>query len=290
MTARAGAKSGTFKTVTHARLACLLAATSLALAGSAVAQAAPDAPDAQKPAETPIETAIPVPVPSPAGFLLAWKPMILTYRLDTGQGSKFGSDNFQPLRGLARYTVMAREGTPFFGRFEIEGGEFQTDQKNQFFGSNGYDFAGRVVGGAATRLSAGVLFIASLGVISRYTHGAANGGAPTIGIFGALANAEIEWRIYPIITVSFSGEAAVAPLPYGADKNLGDLSDASEIRGRIQVSIDLARQTSLELGYDFTRWHSTFVNSTILDNPGPGQALVLEAREYAFTLGFRVRL
>ena len=256
-----------------------LLALPLFTASAALAQAAPDEPK---------ETAISVPVPSPAGFMLAWRPMVLTYRLDTGGGSKFGSDKFQPLRGLARYTVMAKEGAPFFGRFELEGGQFQTDQQNQFFGSNGYDFTGRIVGGASTRLFPGVLFIAGVGVISRYTHGAANGGSPTIGIFGAVASAELEWRIYPILTLGFSAEAAVAPLPYGADKNLGDLSDASEIRGRIQLSLDVAVNTSVEVGYDFTRWHSTFVSSTILENPS--QALVLEAREYAFTFGVRLRL
>jgi hypothetical protein len=272
----------------------MLAALPLLLPARTLAQAkAPEeiSPE-EAPAEHPIETAIPVPVPSPSGLLLAWRPMILTVRVNTGSGSQFGSNKLQPLRGLARYTVMANEGAPFFGRFELEGGQYQTDKQTDahlFTGSsNGYDFTARVVGGAATRLSPGVLFIASLGGISRYTHGGANGGAPSLGIFGVVANAEVEWRIYPIITLGVLGEAAVAPYPFGADANLGDLSDSSEVRLRVQLTFDLARNSSLEVGYDFTRWHSSFANSSILG--APNQALLIEAREYAFTLGVRWRM
>ena len=236
----------------------------------------------------PKETAIPVPVPAPSGLLLAWKPTILTVRLDNGTGSRFGSDKLQPLRALARYTVMAKEGTPFFGRFEVEGGQFETDTNSQGIGSKGYDVAARVSGGAATRIFEHTLFIASLGALTRYQHGSAQGGAPTIGIFGALANAELEYRLFPSITVSIMAEAAVIPFPYGADKDLGDLSDASEFRGRLQISFDLTKDAAVDVGYDFTRFHSTFVSSTILPgSPPSGQALVVEAREYAFTGGVR---
>jgi hypothetical protein len=269
--------------VTLARPITLLAAL-LLCAPPLLAQAIPN--------ETPIgptETHIPVPAPAPSGLLLAWKPMILTVRTDTGAGSKFGSDNFQPLRGLARYTFMAAEGTAFFGRIEAEGGQFATDTSAQGIGSKGWDVAARLTGGAATRIWEKTLFIASIGAITRYQHGSAEGGAPTIGMFGVMAAAELEYRILPIVTLSVYGEAAVAPFPYGADANLGDLSDASEVRGRIQLSVDLTRDVAVDVGYDFTRWHSTFVSSTILGNPLPDQALIFEAREYAFFFGVRWR-
>ena len=236
-------------------------------------------------------TVIPVPTPSPSGFTVAWKPALLTVRLDDGHGEKFGSDKLQPLRMLARYTGIAKEGTPFFGRAELEGGTFQTDTESRGVGSSGYDIAGRFSFGAATRLFEGVLFIASVGGLVRYQHGAATGGAPTLGNFGILANAEVEYRIYPFITLSIMGEAAVAPFPFAADRNLGDLSDASEVRARIALSFDLTLNLALEVGYDFTRWHNTFTGSTILRGSDPtGQALVVEAREYAATLGLRWKL
>jgi hypothetical protein len=78
------------------------------------------------------------------------------------------------------------------------------------------------------------------------------------------------------------------PFPYAAQRNLGDLSDASEFRARIQLSFDVTKDFAVEVGYDFTRWHATFVSSTIL-SPTPG-ALVLESREYAFAGGLRWKL
>src|SRR5207253_94303 len=57
-----------------------------------------------RPAEEPAETPISVPEPIPHGFLVAWKPMILSVRIDSGVGTRFGSDKFQPFRGLIRYT------------------------------------------------------------------------------------------------------------------------------------------------------------------------------------------
>ena len=260
------------------RLAGALCSTALLFAFAAAAQEV--APD-------PKETAIPVPVPAPSGLLLAWKPTILTVRLDTGVGSKFGSDKLQPLRALARYTVMAKEGTPFFGRFELEGGQFETDTSAQGLGSKGFDVAARVSAGAATRIFEHTLFVATIGAITRFQHGSAQGGAPTLGIFGAMANAELEYRLFPSITVSIMAEAAVVPFPYAADSNLGDLSDASEFRTRVQLSFDITKDAAVDLGYDFTRWHSTFVSSTILAGSSPGGALVVEAREYAFTAGVR---
>lgn len=259
--------------------ACLVACASL----SALAQ---EAPAPETPPAGPKETAIPVPVPAPSGLLLAWKPTILTVRVDTGAGSKFGSDKFQPLRGLARYTVMAKEGTPFFGRFELEGGQFESD--DQGIGSRGFDVVARVTGGAGTRIFDRTLFTASFGAITRYQRGSAEGGAPRLGAFGAMANAELNYRLFPTITISVMGEAAVIPFPYAAQRNLGDLSDASEFRARIQLSFDVTRDFAVELGYDFTRWHATFVSSTIL-SATPG-ALVLESREYAFAGGLRWKL
>ena len=261
----------------------LLALLTAAILGAALAAGA------QEVVPDPKETAIPVPVPAPSGLLIAWKPTILTVRLDTGVGSKFGSDKLQPLRALARYTVMAKEGTPFFGRFELEGGQFETDTSREGLGSKGFDLAGRVSAGAATRIFEHTLFVATIGVISRYQHGSAEGGAPSIGIWGAMANAELEYRLFPTITISLMGEAAVVPFPYAADKNLGDLSDASEFRGRLQVSFDVTKDAAIDVGYDFTRWHSTFVSSTILAGTSPGGALVIEAREYAFTGGVRLK-
>src|SRR5206468_2933284 len=108
--------------------------------------------------------------------------------------SKFGSDKLQPFRALARYTLMAKEGTPFFGRVEVEGGQFETDTSAQGIGSKGFDLAARVTGGAATRIFEKTLFVASIGAVTRYQHGSAEGGAPSLGIFGAIANAELEYR------------------------------------------------------------------------------------------------
>jgi len=235
----------------------------------------------------PKETAIPVPLPAPSGFLLAWKPMVLTVRVDTGVGSHLGSDKFQFLRALGRYTAMAKEGTPFFGRIEVEGGQFETDA--QLVGSRGYDFAGRFTAGAATRLFPNLLFVSTLGPIVRYQHGSAVGGAPSIGNFGIMVSVELEYRFSPSLTLMIMGEAAVAPFPFMADKNLGDLSDSSEVRGRIQLAFDVTTTFAVEVGYDFTRWHSSFVSSTIIPANTNG-ALLLEAREYAATFGLRWKL
>ena len=58
-----------------------------------------------------------------------------------------------------------------------------------------------------------------------------------------------------------------------------------EIKGRIQLSFDLTRQSALDIGFDATRWHTTLTKTTILG--GSGQALLLENRELALTLGLR---
>ena len=63
---------------------------------------------------------------------------------------------------------------------------------------------------------------------------------------------------------------------------------SSEFRARIQLSFDLTRYSALDVGYDFTRWHATFVSSSILGQTG--QALVLENREHAMTMGVRWKL
>ena len=67
-----------------------------------------------------------------------------------------------------------------------------------------------------------------------------------------------------------------------------DLSDASEFRLRFQVSLDVGPRTAVDFGYDFTRWHSSFSGSNVLNPAGPpDQALLLEAREHAITFGIR---
>ena len=49
-----------------------------------------------------------------------------------------------------------------------------------------------------------------------------------------------------------------------AQANLGNLSDASELRARLQFSVDLSPTLIFDLGYDFTRWHASFTGSTIV--------------------------
>ncbi len=69
--------------------------------------------------------------------------------------------------------------------------------------------------------------------------------------------------------------------------NLGTLSDSSELRGRIQISVDLAPHTAVDVGYDFTRWHADFSRSTITGNAAPDRAFLVDQREYALTVGLR---
>jgi hypothetical protein len=230
---------------------------------------------------------IEVPDPTPVGLLVAWKPAVLSVRVDPGSGvSRFGSDSLQPLRGLARYTMRLVDDKPFFGRFEVEGGRFET--QDQGLGSTGLDWTGRVLAGAATRITSGMILIASAGLITRYEVGRSRTGAPTIGIFGVDSNIELEIRLFPTITLSGYLEGAITPYPYLAQSNLGDLSDADEVRVRLQLSIDVSRSATMEFGYDFTRWHATFTNSTILS--GGGGALVVETREHAATFGLRYKM
>ena len=99
---------------------------------------------------------------------------------------------------------------------------------------------------------------------------------------------ELEYRLAPLLTVSGYFEGALAPFPYAAQRNLGDLSDASEIRLRLQVSVDVSPRTAVDVGYDFTRWHASFSGSSVLDpSRAADQALLLEAREHAITFGVR---
>jgi hypothetical protein len=260
----------------------LLGAVLVCCSLPAFAQIAPDKPSSRDVKETPVE----VPDPTPVGLLLAWKPAILSVRVDSGTGSKFGSDSLQPLRGLARYTFHIKKDTPFFGRLEVEGGRFETD--NQGLGSTGVDWTGRVLVGAGTRISPGVVLVASAGLITRYEVGKSANGAPKIGVFGLDSNIELSVRLFPTITVSGYLEGAITPYPYLAQNNLGDLSDADEVRVRLQVSFDLSRSASMDLGYDFTRWHSVFTNASILNTSD--HALIVETREHAATFGFRYRL
>ena len=239
------------------------------------------------PLESPQEVPISVPSPIPTGFLLAWKPTLLSVRIDNGAGNTFGSDKFQLLRGLGRYTTNLFHDS-LFARAELEGGEFQSDSTNTALGTEGYDVTARLLGGTATRITPGFVVTASAGLISRYQRGRAVGGAPSIGIFGATSNIELEYRLGPLFTVSGYLEGGLTPLPYGAQKNLGVLSDASELRFRLQLSMDVGTNTAIDLGYDFTRWHAAFSQSNALDPAGPAnQALLLEDREHAITLGIR---
>jgi len=253
----------------------------LLLAASAAPPAAP--------IEEPIETPITVPSAIPVGFLLAWKPTILSVRVDSGAGSEFGSDKFQPLRGLFRYTTTAY-GERLLARAEIEGGRFQSDTQGTRLGTDGFDVTLRLLGGVATRITTGFTMTASAGFITRFQGGTqADTGAPRIGIFGVTSNMEAEYRIAPLVTISGYVEGGLAPLPYAAQPNLGDLSDASEFRLRLQLSFDLGTKTALDVGYDFTRWHASFDGSNVLSGPGTPatQALLMEAREHAITLGVR---
>lgn len=253
-------------------------------AAPAFAQTEPGGPAHPLEAQgTPIE----VPDPAPTGLLIAWKPALLSVRVDSGTGSKFGDDSLQPLRGLVRYVHRIQRDTPWFGRFELEGGRFET--QNQGLGSTGTDWTIRALGGAATRISPGVILIASAGMITRYQVGRSETGAPTIGVFGFNSNIELDVRLAPALTVSGYLEGAITPWPYLAQSNLGDLSDADEFRFRVQLSIDISRLAAMEFGYDFTRWHAAFTNSSILGGAGD-RALLVESREHAATFGLRYRM
>ena len=251
----------------------------------AIGLAAPP-PPAEK--EEPPEVPILVPSPIPVGFLVAWKPTILSVRIDSGAGSQFGSDKFQPIRGLFRYTSTLFD-QKLLARAEVEGGRFQSDTHGAQIGSDGFDVTLRLLGGTATRISPGFTITGSAGLITRYQRGStAATGAPRIGIFGVSSNMELEYRLGPVLTVSAYVEGGLAPFPYGAQPNLGVLSDASEFRWRLQLSLDVGTNTAVDFGYDFTRWHASFAGSSVL-NPtaGADQALLTEAREHALTLGIR---
>jgi hypothetical protein len=238
--------------------------------------------------EEPKEIPIVVPSPIPVGFLVAWKPTLLSVRVDSGAGSRFGSDKVQLLRALGRWTTTLFDDQ-LMARAEIEGGQFESDTQGTLIGSTGADFTVRLLGGTATRISPGLTITASAGPITRYQWGTnPQTGAPRVGIFGVSSNIELEYRIAPLLTVSGYFEGALAPFPYAAQKNLGDLSDASEIRLRLQVSLDVSPKAAVDIGYDFTRWHSSFSSSSVLNPSGAAdQALLLEAREHAITFGVR---
>lgn len=236
--------------------------------------------------EDPVETPISVPSTVPVGFLVAWKPSIISVRIDSGKGGEFGSDTFGALRGLGRYTTTLF-GEKLLARAEIEGGQFRTDTQGTRLGSNGFDLTVRALGGTATRINQSLTVTASAGLITRYQRGTeAQGGAPRIGILGVTSNLEFGYRIAPAVSLSAFLEGGLAPLAYGTQPNVGVLSDASELRLRLQVSVDLSPKTAVDIGYDFTRWHASFAGSTVLGNTTP-DALLLEAREQALTLGVR---
>lgn len=234
------------------------------------------------PAETPVETPIMVPSPIPVGFLLAWKPMLLSIRSNNGPDLHYGSDTFQPLRGLFRYTgTLVNE--QLMARVELEGGRFQTDPEHTSLGSTGADVVFRATLGTATRIVPGLVVTGSAGLLTRYQSGRAEGGAPQLGFFGVMSNADVEYRMFPLVSLSLYFEGAITPVPYGADASLGELSDASEFRIRAQVSVDITPNVAIDFGYDFTRWHASFSQG----NTTPNQALLVATREHALTLGVR---
>jgi hypothetical protein len=259
----------------------------IALAAICLATAVRADPPVPPPQGDAAETPILVPSPIPSGFLLAWKPTVLAISVDSGQGTQFGSEKLQPLRLLGRYTTHLLHEN-FFGRVEMEGGTFQTDTQGPSIGSDGWDFTARFLAGSATRVTEGLIVTASAGLITRYQRGRGVSGVPSIGAFGAGSNVEIEYRLAPLFTVSGYVEGALAPFPYGAQKDLGILSDASEFRFRLQLSMDVGTNTAIDVGYDFTRWHASFSQSNLI-NPGtnPDKALLLEDREHALTIGIR---
>jgi hypothetical protein len=245
------------------------------------------APAFADPLEEPIETPIAVPSPIPVGFLVAWKPTLLSVRVDTGAGSQFGSDKLQLLRGLGRWTTTMF-GEKLMARAEIEGGQFQSDTPTSL-GSKGADLTARLLGGTALRISPGFIVTASAGLITRYQWGTdAQAGAPRGGLFGFGSNVEVEYRLAPLLAVSGYLEWGLTPFPYAMQRNLGNLSDASEFRARLQFSLDVGPSTAVDLGYDFTRWHASFTGSSALDPSGPAdKALLLEDREHAIIFGIR---
>ena len=246
---------------------------SLVLLGLLCAAAEPAPP------EPPVETPIVVPSPIPVGFLIAWKPMLLSIRSNNGTDVAYGSDTFQPLRGLFRYT-----GTLFneqvMARVELEGGRFQTDPEHTSLGSTGADVVFRATLGTATRIVPGLVVTGSAGLLTRYQSGKAEGGAPQLGFFGVMSNADVEYRVAPLVSLSLYFEGAITPIPYAAAASLGDLSDASEFRMRAQISVDVTPKIAIDFGYDYTRWHASFAQGT-------GTALLVATREHALTLGIR---
>src|SRR2546428_9745214 len=256
----------------------LTAALLLALGAPAAQPGEPARPEQESEREIPIE----VPTPIPVGLSLAWKPTFLSVRADTGQGTQFGSDKFQPLRGLARYTTTLLDER-LMARGEIEAGQFQTDTQN--IGTQGWDMTFRLLGGTATRLSQKFAITASAGLLTRYQHGRAESAAPTFGVLGLTSNLEFEYRFAPLISASVYLDAALAPVSYGSQARLGELSDASELRGRVQVSLDVTPRAAVDVGYAYTRWHSTVTGSSLLQPSAPAdRVLLLEARGHAFTL------
>jgi len=240
------------------------------------------------PPEEPIEVPILVPSPIPVGFLLAWKPTLLSVRVDSGAGAQFGSDKWQPLRGLFRYTTTTFDDR-LLVRAEIEGGQFSSDTQGTNLGSNGADLTVRLLGGVAQRITPGFTITASAGFLTRYQWGTqAQGGAPRVGVFGVSSNIEAAYRIAPVITLSGYLEGGLTPIAYSSQSNLGVLSDASEFRIRLQLSFDVTKDAAIDVGYDFTRWHASFAGSNVLNPSGPpNQALLTESREHALTLGLR---
>jgi len=169
-------------------------------------------------------------------------------------------------------------------RVELEGGRFQTDPEHTSLGSTGFDMTFRATLGIATRIVPGLVVTGSAGLLTRYQTGRADSGTPQLGVFGVMSNADVEYRIFPVLSASLYFEGAITPLPYASATSLGDLSDASELRLRAQISIDVGTNTAIDIGYDFTRWHASFAQGNTLQ---PNAALLVATREHALTIGIR---
>ena len=53
------------------------------------------------------------------------------------------------------------------------------------------------------------------------------------------------------------------------------------------LALDVSPSMAVDVGYDFTRWHAAFTNSTILGSTD--RALLVESRDHAATIGIRFK-
>src|SRR5207248_9957590 len=92
-----------------------------------------------------------------------------------------------------------------------------------------------------------------------------------------------ECRLAPLPPLSACADAAFSPSPAAAAARLGLRSASRQFPARLQLSMDLAASSAIDVGYDFTRWHAAFTQSTFTSDG----ALLITAREHALTVGFR---